>query len=147
MTIALALFIIGTGVFLIDYMRAFTVQEEISYELYRGINIALKDAMLDSYRIDSESKYDEMTVKSSFQGFLTSDMGYSKAGNTYSKDVGSESYQIAIESFSTSYANGNPQAEVDATVTIDSWFFKKAGMKWNLPMHLKSKNQRTEEGY
>lgn len=147
MTIALAIFIIGTGVFLCDYMRAFSMQEEISYELYRGINIAMKDAMLDSYRIDSESIYEEAVVEKSFTEYLQTDMGFSKRGNTYTKIDGNDTKTLTLEDFSTSYSNKNPQAEAKLNLQIDSWFFKKAGMKWDLPIRIKTKNQRTEEGY
>lgn len=122
-----------------ETMKLYDMQEYTKEQVYRSCNIAVKEAMLDSYRLDGESRISEDTVKANFYESLERDMGLNSNLEKYND--GKKIIEIVIEEINVD--ENNARMEVKGKIITGS-VFEFAKREIALPFKVKSKNMRLD---
>lgn len=137
-TFILIAVLLALSLFIMDFLRVYTLQENISDDLYRASNLSIKTAMYDSHRIDGVSKYNEDVCRDAFYDYLYSDIGLNGSLELQDSDGGTI-YRIDIEDIRL---NGDTtRMQVEAKVYTKMMFFPA---EWEFPISVKSRNMRTD---
>jgi len=140
MTMFFCIIVLGIGLFLSDYFRAFTLQENLSDELYRASNLAIKTAMYDSYRIDSVSKYDEDVCYDAFYDYLHDDMNLNSRLEKYADD-GELEYRLTINHMELD--GDGTRLAIRATIYTPPRYFSQ-WFTYEFSIRVKSRNMRID---
>lgn len=143
-TIALAVLILALGLFISDFLRVYTLQENISDELYRGANLAIKTAMYDSHRQSGVSKYDVDLAEDAFYSYLYDDMGLNRSFEKKKADGGVEYSLSDLEIVMVSGGAGStPRLSVEAVIHTTPVYFGQF-FDYEFPVKVKSRNMRVD---
>lgn len=121
--------ILFISLFVYDYMKAFTVQENLVEELYSLSNSSIKGAMYSSYYQDQANYFDDELCNELFYSGLESNINLvPKEGAYYCYDKdGSISYVLKIEDMQIkgSKENAKEQIKLTGSVFVHATFLRK----------------------
>lgn len=137
----IVLFIVFMMAFFALYgSHLYDMHEQISEEVERSLNLAIKEAMQDGRRLDAESYIDSNDTKEFFYDSLKKDMGLNESFKMI-KD-GKVIYSLKINNIEIEEEEARAKAKGIATYEANFGFFKK---DIDIPINVKSKNMRLKE--
>lgn len=140
LTLIFLFLIVFTMLIFTEVLRVHDLKEHLDDEIYRASNLAIKTAMLDSYRIDSRSKFDEQVAIDYFYSYLKKDLELNSKGEQYQSN-GDLVYNLVINEI---YVNGDTvRMNIKATAYAKP-LFNLWDNKWVIPLDILSRNIRTD---
>lgn len=122
-------FILIIALFAFDYLKAFSVQENLTEELYSLSNSAIKGAMYSSFYRDRDAYFDDDLCKDLFYGGLEENLKLSpQEGMYYCYDNdGNINYVLKIEDMviKGSKDAAKEQIKLTGSVFVHATFLKK----------------------
>lgn len=137
----IVLFIVFVIAFFALYSsHIYDMHEHISEQIERSLNIAIKEAMQDGYRLDAESYISAVDTQNYFYDSLEKDMKLNS--NLEMMKYGKVVYAIKINSIDVSEDEARAKVKGIATYEGNFGFFKR---DISIPINVKSKNMRLKE--
>lgn len=131
-------FVVGSTLFLSERLNINGINDHLNNELNRAANLAIKEAMYDSERMDSISKFDEKVAYKAFYDYLYDDLQLDRSLRKYSGEK--LAYTVVIGDL---HIDGNTaRLYLKATAYVPSMF--GFGMDWQLPIDVRSRNMRVD---
>lgn len=122
-----------------EIFKANSMYDKLDDQLNRGVNLAVKTAMYDSYRQDKKNKMDVDVAKREFYNYLHDDMKLNNALEKLSDGQKPYAYKLVIK---------DVQMDKDARMTVKAAVYVPImgmpGMQWDLPITVKSRNMRVD---
>lgn len=130
-----AIFIIAVALLVVEYFRVMGIHQHLDDELYRASNIAVKQAMYDSYMWDEKGKIDETIAIDAFYDYLVNDLGLNS--NLEKFENQELVYTLVIKDMRVD----SDKARMYVTATAyASPAFKMWDEKWEIPIKVMSRN-------
>lgn len=139
MTLGIVVFMLFISIIVIEILRVNSIQNNLEYELQRAINIAVEEAMYDTYRQDKLGRLDVARAKIIFYDYLKNDLMLNAELEKYKDD--DKIYFLEINSLN---ATDNPaKLQVKGTAKIKSVFtFLQTEIE--VPFSISSRNRRLD---
>lgn len=124
-----------------EIFKANSMYDQLDDQLNRGVNLAVKTAMYDSYRQDKKNKMDVDVAKREFYNYLHNDMKLNNALEKLSAGQEPYAYKLIIKDQDVK-VDDNARMTVKATAYVP--IMGMASMQWELPITVKSRNMRVD---
>ena len=121
-----------------EMVRFFAIQDQMSVELNRAVNLCVKTAMYDSYRMDKENHLDPEIAEEAFYDYLHEYMDLDDRFERYSDDD-ELMYRIKVN---TLEINGDTTRATAKGIIYAPGFFHIG--TFELPFNVTSRNQRID---
>lgn len=138
MLIFIIFFAMGALCFISEALHINGINDHINDELNRAANLAIKEAMYDSYRIDYVGKFNEELAITGFYDYLYDEMGLDNSLRKYNE--GRLAYTIEIKELNID--GDTTRLNLKAITFVPSLF--GFGMDWQLPIDVTSRNMRVD---
>ncbi len=122
-----------------EIFRVNSIQGHIEYELQRAVNIALEDAMHDTWRQDAYNKLDTDLAQTKFRAYLYNELNLTSGLEKW-KD-GAKVYTLIFEDINASY--DPPKITVKGKAVVKS-AFKFLTDEIEIPFEVSSRNGRVD---
>lgn len=124
---------------IMEVYRVHSLQSHVEYELQRAVNIAVEEAMHDTWRIDKFNKLDTAQATADFYDYLYNDL---ELTHTLEKmQDGKKVYTLQFNGITTTY--DPPRLFVKGNLKLKSAFDFLVG-EVNVPFQIASKNKRID---
>ena len=139
LTMIILFFLFSISLVLGEIYRLHSIGAHVEYELQRAVNIAVEEAMKDSWRQDKYGKLDTAKAKADFYDYLTNELALNAAYQK-SKDGG---IVYTLEFDSVTAIEDPPRLQVTGTAKVKPAFPFLTG-DIVIPFDIKSKNARLD---
>jgi hypothetical protein len=130
--------ILAAGGICNELVRFFVIQDQMSVELNRAVNLCIKTSVYDSYRWDKENHLDPDLAEEAFYDYLHDEMKLDSNFALYS-DENELMYRVQVESLRI---NGDTtRATAAGTVFVPGFFHIGT---FEMPFEVTSRNQRID---
>jgi len=140
MILLLFMAVLGIVIVLVtEVMRVHSVASHVETEMSRAVNVAVEEAMKDSWRMDKYGELNTASARAMFYSYLHNDLGLT--AGLEMPGVGGTVYRIRFSSVDVTAVP--PQVEVKGTVYIRS-LFSFILPETEIPFIAKSRNRRID---
>jgi hypothetical protein len=133
------MFLFSFSAIVSEIFRINSIQGHVDAELQRAVNIALEDAMHDTWRQDAYAKVDTVLAEEKFISYLYNELDLSSGLEKW--QGGSKVYSLVIENMSASY--DPPRLTVRGKAVVKS-AFKFLTKDIEIPFDISSRNMRLD---
>lgn len=122
-----------------EIYRIHSIRTHVEYELQRAVNIAVEEAMRDSWRQDKLNKLDTIRAEEDLMDYLTVHLGLNAAYQKHNE--GNLIYELALDTLTVT--EDPPRLFMQGKITIIN-LFPFLSQNIEIPFSISSKNGRID---